>query len=265
MEDGTTVKRTYSSDDRVTSKTDEYGTVSYSYDGYGNMIKAQYSDGSSEQWSYRQPNNLLYQYKDREGVVNKYEYDSTGSLVKIIRDNVCIQEYEYNSVGQVVYAKGLYSDNRYSYDSETYRLTSDKYGDYAYNSAGKIISYTTKDGRTWNYTYDSYGDTVTVISPENLKSVYTYNNREDLVSVVETDVNDGCSRSYRYEYDKRHLVTKIYSGYGKNENDAKDNEKLSVRYEYTPGGKFESVVYWNAGDAVKFDGNGDFVIEKWIE
>ncbi|MBR7079278.1 MAG: RHS repeat-associated core domain-containing protein, partial [Treponema sp.] len=256
MEDGTTVTRTYSSEDRVVSKNDEYGTVEYAYDGYGNMIKAQYSDGSSEQWSYRQPNNLLYQYKDRDGVITKFEYDESGSPVKIYRDDVCVQEYECNDVGQVVYAKGLYSDNRYSYDSETYRLTSDKYGDYAYDSSGKLVSYTTKDGRAWNYSYDSDGNTVTVISPENLKSVYVYNNREDLVSLVETDLNDGCSRAYRYEYDKRHLLTRLYSGYGKNENEARDNESLCVSYEYTPGSKIESVVYWNTGDAAKFDGNG---------
>ncbi|MBP5443244.1 MAG: RHS repeat-associated core domain-containing protein [Treponema sp.] len=256
MEDGSTVTRTYSSDGKVTSKKDEYGTINYSYDSYGNMTKATYSDGSTEEWSYKQPYNLLVQYKDRDGVVNKYEYDSDGSLLKVLRDNVCVQTYEYNTSGQVVLAKGLYSDNWYSYDGETYRLTSDKYGVYSYDSNGNRASYKTNDGREWIYSYNPDGNRITVVTPEKLQSIYEYNNREDLVSLLQTDLNDGNSRWFRYEYDKRHLLTKVYSGCGKNESEAKNKERLLESYRYTYGGKIESVILWNEDDAVQLDAAG---------
>ncbi|MBP5359337.1 MAG: RHS repeat-associated core domain-containing protein [Treponema sp.] len=256
MPDGTTVTRTYLQDGKVSSKTDEYGTINYSYDDYGNMVLASYSDGSEELWEYKQPFNLVALYKDRDGIITKYEYDENGSLVKVLRNDVCVQRFEYNGAGQIVAAEGMYADNRYTYEAETYLLVSDKTGKYSYNSNGKFDSYVTNDGRRWTYSYSADGSRVSVTSPEKLLSVYEYNNREDLVSVLETDLNDGNTRFYRYEYDQRHLLERVYSGYGKNAAEAKRNEVLSVSYEYTAGGKTASVIYWNKGDAVDQDGAG---------
>lgn len=256
MEDGSTARRTYSEDGRVISKSDEYGTIDYEYDQYGNMVKASYSDGSCEEWSYGQPFNLLCSYVDRDGIETLYEYDSLGSPVRITRDGVCLQEYECNALGQVIYAKGMYADDRYSYDAVTYRLVSDKGGSYKWDSSGRISSYTTRDGRTWKYSYSADGNKVIVISPDKLKSVYEYNNREDLVCVTETDLNDGSTRLFDYEYDKRHLLVKVSSGYGKGEDEAKSNLRVEAGYEYTLGGKIKSLILWNRGDAVEFDGKG---------
>ncbi|MBP5452559.1 MAG: hypothetical protein J6Y16_10020 [Treponema sp.] len=256
MEDGSTARRTYSEDGRVISKSDEYGSIEYEYDEDGNMVNASYSDGSCEEWNYIQPFNLLCSYVDRDGIETLYEYDSLGSPVRITRDGEALQEYECNVLGQVVYAKGMYDDSSYSYDSETYLLASDKGGSYKWDASGRISSYTAKDGRSWKYSYSADGSKVTVISPEKLKSVYEYNNREDLICVTETDLNDGSTRRFDYEYDKRHLLVKVSSGCGKNEDEAKSNVKVDASCEYTPGGKIKSLVLWNGGDAAESDGNG---------
>ncbi|GEM_PF-1329375 len=253
---GYAVERSYSADGLVLTKKDPFGTVSYSYDDYGNLVKAVHPDSSVETWAYTQPYNLLTSYSNRDGVVTEYSYDEKGSLLTVRRDGIEIQKFEYNTSGNVVTAKGLLKENSYTYDYDTYAMTSDKSGRYFYDEKNRLAEIRDDEGRKWSFTYSDDRKYCSVETPSGLLVEETYNNRKDLIKRIQKDLKTGYSRVWRYVYDQRHLLCELWSGSGKNINEAESNCCLQRTVDYMPSGKIKSTILWNHGPAENQDAAG---------
>ena len=253
--EGYSVKRTYNEKGLVESLTDPYRKVSYSYDEYGNLACAKYSDGSSERWSYIQPYNLLSSYVDRDGIKTEFSYNENGGLEKIVRAGSVIQTYKRDAAGRVVSARGINKNETYVYDDNGL-LISDSNGVYRYDSQDRIISYDTKDGYSWGFSYTDDNKIQTAVLPGNLYEKNEFNSRKDLVKKVQKDLINGHTKVFEYSYDSRHLLTSVKSASGINEEAAENNLHLSRTIEYYPSGKVKVMIDWNHGDAAELDAAG---------
>ena len=255
VSEGYSVNRTYDERGLVETLSDPYKKVSYSYDEYRNLVCAKYDDGTSENWTYVQPYNLLSSYKDRDGVVTEFLYSENGGLEKIKRDGILIQSYTRDCAGRVVHAKGINKNENYVYDSNGL-LIADDHGVYRYDSRDRIVAYETKDGYSWTFSYTDDNKIQTAVLPGNLFEKNEYNSRKDLIKKTQTDLVSGETRIYEYGYDSRHLLSSIKSGCGNNSEVAEKNIHLTRTIEYYPSGKVKSLVDWNQGDAVELDAAG---------
>ncbi len=75
--------------DQIESPTSVVGQsriVQYEHNGFGAIIKKTYHDGSTERWIYDADGankGRMTKYKDRMGVVTKYDYDSQGRYTQV--------------------------------------------------------------------------------------------------------------------------------------------------------------------------------------
>ncbi len=249
------VNRTYNERGLVETLSDPYKKVSYSYDEYRNLISAKYDDGTSENWTYIQPYNLLSSYKNRDGVTTEFLYSENGGLEKIKRDGVLIQSYTRDSAGRVVHAKGINKNEDYVYDSNGL-LIADNHGVYRYDSRDRIVAYETKDGYSWTFSYTDDNKIQTAVLPGNLFEKNEYNSRKDLIKKTQIDLVSGETRIYEYGYDSRHLLSSIKVGCGKNSELAEKNIHLTRTLDYYPSGKVKTLIDWNQGEAVELDAAG---------
>jgi RHS repeat-associated protein/uncharacterized repeat protein (TIGR01451 family) len=172
---------------------------------------------------------------DALGIVNTYEYDKHGNMVRQVRDYTdgsagrnIITEFTYDSddhlLSQRTAADGLVfkltntydrsgnlttqadstgNTSMFSYDEEDQLVAmTDPLGrttQYTYNDNGDLTSSTAPDGTITRYVYDEFGRQVQEIVDEgglNLTTNYTYDLNDNLLSVTAPEGNTTC-----YTYD----------------------------------------------------------------
>ena len=86
----------------------------YKYDAFGNII---YSKESKEEarYTYNAQNQLLQ--KDFMGQIYSYEYNARGDLICELLDGKILSTYQYNGLGQLLYAVNEKGSVQYSYDA----------------------------------------------------------------------------------------------------------------------------------------------------
>ncbi len=237
--DGSTVTTTYNAAGNVTSKTVNGSTTKFIYDEKDNLIKVQYADGSAENFTYDSNNNCT-KAVDRDGIITEFRYDAKGNCLGLLRGGVEAVSATYNNKGLVtdLYRNGgsVTGRTHFDYDAKgnaTTRTTYTKSAvikeSWAYDSQNRVTEYVDGEGQKFTYSYTE--KTVTEKTPAGLERTYTTNGRKDLVLIEETDTATGEKRIFKYDYDKRHLVTAVKAGANL------ETLETVVSYTYTKAGK----------------------------
>ncbi len=209
---------------QVTALLDEESadgsTIAYQRDSRGNITKALYGDGSSEDWVWNDLDLRVF-WKDRDGVETRWTYDRRGNCLTVQRGVNLIFSGTYDERGRLVTGqKGSLAPEVFSYDANGYiasktvqageQTITEKW---THDAFGRKLTYT--DGLNRNWTFSRSLKTVTELTPASLERTQTYNGRKDLVSITERDTLTGEKRSKAIVWDKRHLPVKITDGEGR--------------------------------------------------
>ena len=193
---------TYDAVGRITSMTDELGTVHYTYDPNGNVLTTTDSQGTISR-KYDALNRVT-EYTDYKGNTVKYGYDEIGNLISLTYPGGEIVRYSYYKNGwlhTVTDAKG--NVTKYSYDAR-----------------GNLTRTERPNGTEEICTYDATG---LLIAQKDIKGeevltdyTYTYDDSGNITAIdgtETTDTEEGISRlnSAKMTYDaENRLIT--YNG-----------------------------------------------------
>jgi len=238
----------YDNRNRLTSKQTPFGTLSYTYDGAGNLLTLASSNtnGASLTYTYDVLNRLSTVTDNRllaQGAasgVTTYNYDTVGNLQNFVYPNGLTHAYSYDPLNRLTQMGS--SKNGAAISNYAYTL----------GSAGNRTAVTELSGRSVGYGYDSLyrltSETVTS-DPNNKNGAisYTYDavgNRKTLNSTLPP----AGSNSYTYDADDR-LSTDQY--------DANGNTVLSAGV--SDAYDFENHLIQKGGVILAYDGDGNRV------
>ena len=218
---------TYDNRDRLKSKITPQGTLSYTYDGAGNLLTMASSNanGASMTYTYNAADRLATATDNRllaqgaPSAVTSYAYDAAGNLSGYTYPNGVQTSNVYDALNRLTQtgsAKGAaLSSFTYSLDAEGHRVSASELGgrlvNYAYDAAYRLLSEAiTGDagGRNGSvgYTYDSVGNRLQINSTLAAipSSPFTYD-ANDRISTFVYDANGntisstGVTNSFDFE------------------------------------------------------------------
>ncbi len=185
---------TYSYDaaGRITSFTDDAGTVSYTYDANGNVLTVTDSTGTITR-EYDALNRVT-KYTDVHGNIIEYEYNTCGALSKMIYPNGEIVSYTYDANHNMLSA---------SPSNIAYATT------YEYNEQNQITKIYRPDGSVCTNRYDTAGRLTNAIDIDAngdylVVDAYTY----DVLGRIVEEVNIDSYSWYKMTYDSLGRLTK---------------------------------------------------------
>ncbi|MBQ8923604.1 MAG: RHS repeat protein, partial [Lachnospiraceae bacterium] len=183
---------------RITSATDELGTISYTYDGCGNVLTVSESDKDGNTQTIRRTYdcmNRVNSYTDYKGNTVKYGYDELGNLISLTYAGGEIVRYKYYDNGAL----------KEVIDTENL-VTS-----YTYDKQGNLLTTQNPDGTTEVSTYDDLGQLATrtlykAAAGENGRSASSDSNDDSNYSLASYGEE---LYSYSYTYDDWGNITGI--------------------------------------------------------
>ena len=168
----------YNSDKQVVSEiqgsssTNEYGTIHYTYDKWGNLSTM----------------------TDARGNVTDFEYDWEGRLLQVTTPEKMVTEYEYNLLGWLV--RTTTSKNKILSTLSSIFME--------YDNDGLLIRQVDSENNTTLYTYDLAGNLTRVTYPDNTTVDYGYDANRNVVSI-----NDRNYYNTSYGFDAANRITSI--------------------------------------------------------
>ena len=235
-----------------------YLLIQYNDDGRIRQI----SDSTGRYVAYTYEGNDLASYRDPEGNIIEYQYDSEHRMTRIISPlrNESVTNI-YDDKGRVIeqtLADGntmyfqydeanrttTYTEKDgtkiiYKYDEE-FRITDKIYPDGAvkitFNERGDRTSYTDKKGNTYLYEHDDDGNLTKVTDPEGNVTMYTYDEFHNITSITQPD-----GIVYNYIYDAKGNLVKV-----------KDSMNRTTEIIYNAKGFPEKVIQPN-GSHIKME------------
>jgi RHS repeat-associated protein len=190
--------------------------------------------------------------------VYDYLYDANGRLLKVLKDNVPVEEYAYDENGARIYEmnslRGI-AGRSYQYSDEDHLLKAGEWT-YHYDLDGFLTNKTNSTNPTnrTQYFYSSHGELLTVILPEGKRIDYVC---DPLGRRIAKKINNVVVEKYLWQGLTRLLA--VYSG----------NNSLLMRFEYADermpvAMKMGSATYYLSYDQVGSlrlvaDGSGNVV------
>ena len=234
--DGTAIHNRYDRQGNLVQITQNQNDTYYAYDDRGNKIRASYSDGTYELWSYDSYNQLL-EYTDSDGVKTEYERDSKGNLIscKVGKKSVFSQGIDSRGLleWRTVHGQNAVTTT-YKYDTHgnlEYQICAGVKTKYEYDNSNRVTKIICDDVVTNEYEYKDHK--IINCDYKGLKTTYVTNGRKDMTQIILEDVITGAVHKTRIEYDRRHLPLNIFEGDGQ-------TEKLVTSYLYTPEGNLKA-------------------------
>ncbi|MDQ8817419.1 DNRLRE domain-containing protein [Streptococcus ruminantium] len=146
--DGSSVRKTYDSNNRLASKTNELGqTTSYTYDSQGNILTETRFDGAVKTSTYDRNNHLL-SVTDFAGHTTSHTYDNKGNLLSTTLADGSTIAYTVDEQGRILSTK----DAR----GNTVQL--------AYDGA-KLVKVTNSAGGVTTLAYNAHNQVTTITNP----------------------------------------------------------------------------------------------------
>jgi len=194
---GGTTQYTYDSLKRLTSMTNNHGeTTNYSYDKISRLIGNGHANAINTTFTYDAANRLtLLANKTVSDVTLSsyaYAYDKADNRTSMTNSEGT-HSYAYDKIYQLLQADHPVGSNEaYTYDASTRRLTSADHADWSYDTAHQLLNY---DGQT--FTYDANGNMITrtdTASSETTTYQYDHENR-----LTRIEYPDGTYSAYDYD------------------------------------------------------------------
>ena len=169
---------------RITSVSDNSGkSVSYSYDSNDCLVSA--TDAVGENWSYGYDavNYRMLSKKDPNGnYLIQNTYNENGQVAKQVSSNGKTWRFGY-----VANVEAWNEDPKGGRQTETF------------DSDGRILSRTLRDGSTSSVTYDGHGNVSVETDALGTRTTYSYDARDNLVAT--TEGSGALMRTSRLGYD----------------------------------------------------------------
>ena len=263
---------------RIVEQMHPNGSVTFEYDGNGNLIRVldelgvpEYvgydefnrlefsldSLGHVQLWEYDVRGNLLFTM-DKNGYKERFEYDELNNLVALYGDYKDPEFFEYDNVGNLTAYTGS-SDDRIEmeYDGLNRRVAvlrdSQVHMQWEYDANSNLIALNTVDGVQMNYAYDAMDRQVSESLHQNVLREYEYDLEGNLTSLKAG----------------RTQVSWVYDALGR-VIESVDTLGATMSYAYSPGGDLISlldglqsetsfVTDWRGNTLSKVDGAGAVV------
>lgn len=244
----------YDSSGFLTASFENGEKTSYEYDQLGNMTQKIYPKGEVEEWTYS--GYLLTSFKDRQGFLYQYYYDSSSRLTDIYYKEELVFHFDYDSQGLLSCRKDNYGRQTDFYYDDWGNITErvlkfsglTKSEKWTYDSLGRLTSYTDALGRKSEFSYSPHAKRVKLHN--GLQIEEEYSSRKLLLKRTETDLHTGEKRVHSYEYDKNKSCTAEYiSGVDSRKNVI--SPLLLASMEYRPSGKLASYLEFDVLDDIK--------------
>ncbi|WP_342006436.1 DUF6531 domain-containing protein, partial [Citrobacter sedlakii] len=199
--DGLRSRQEYDSQGRLTQETSRHGDVTrYYYDDPHSELPSAIEDatGSRRQMTWSRHGQLLT-LTDCSGYRTRYEYNRSGQVTAIHREEGLSQYRAYDERGRLVSLKDAAGrETRYEYNIAG-DLTAVIHPDgsrqtTAYDAAGHPVS-TTGGGLTRQMEYDAAGRVIRLVSENGAGATFTYDQLDRLVQETGFD-----GRTQRYHY-----------------------------------------------------------------
>ena len=162
----------------------------YSYDAMGNQTVMRQEESDTEtSYTYESTFNQLTSIKKPNGDITRFEYDTKGNLLKLIRPDRTFHEFEYNKAGLTTKVKDpMGFETRYFYDRLSgnliaYRDSLGHTSHFELDNVGNVIQIKDPNGHTVRNEYDSLNRLTKSYDAENGESVYTYDPNSNLMSL----------------------------------------------------------------------------------
>ncbi len=169
---GQKTRYTYDAIGRIKTKSDESGTIRYSYDANGNILKVEEKQGLSTKTIVRtfDAMNRVTSVTDSNGKTIKYGYDELGNRISLTYPGGEIVRYTYDKCGRMLTVTDIAGNvTRYEYDKRG-NLTKQIRPDGSietrqYDALGNLkqqrdVAADQSEIHTFTYTYDSNGNII---------------------------------------------------------------------------------------------------------
>ena len=194
--DGVTVDMIYDDKGRLIEARDNLNqTVSYTYDGYNNLIQADTHNANGSlartvQSAFDSRNRLIRLTQPHSGVqqsVQQTILDNNSNIIGTVDPNGGNSSHRYDGedrlIGDTHRLNGI---TQYTYDTND-RITrvvapNGVVTDYTYDLIGRITSETSVDRGTLSYTYDNNNNLLTITDDRGITTTYAYDELERPIS-----------------------------------------------------------------------------------
>ena len=244
----------YDALDRIVAVSGENSTVTYAYNGTGNLTGVTNGNGGTTSYTYDKAGNLTGT-TDPMGNQSANTYDETGRLTEYRDENGTVTEYDYDALDRLVKKESgdALSDASYSYDAMGRITTMDDVtgkSQYTYDTAGRLLSAVNGNGEKINYHYDIYGNVTEVVYPDGRKVSYTYDACDRMTSVTTLE-----GKTTEYTYDADGNLTRAV------------REDGETRIAYDKLGQVKGLVNYHEGEIISaygyvHDGRGNIIKEE---
>ncbi|NOX91973.1 MAG: RHS repeat protein [Gammaproteobacteria bacterium] len=255
--------------DSVGNKTRE------EYDAWENLTKIIYADNSTVTKTYDTSNSNVLREVDELGVINEYEYNANGNLVRKL-EAVDLPEQRVTTYTYDVYGNRL--GRIHVGDAITDEVTISA----TYDSMGNMMTRTEGEGNTWRYAYDVTGNVLVKTTPLDDAWVFTYDPDGNLLSESNPQNEiirysyDGVGnltlhtdpRNYKtsYQYDNQDNLVIITDPLGGTFNLEYDNDSRPVSMVDEENKTLVSYVYDSKSRIVQLkDGSGNELKVEYLE
>jgi len=252
----------YDSDDNLIEVTDPKGLVTrYTYDAYGNRISQDSPDTGLTTYIYDSADNLSSQ-TDAKGITTTYTYDALNRLTQITYpDSAYNIAYTYdqgnNGIGKLSSIQDGSGTTAYSYtaqgdlntvsqviDGQTYTTQ------FAYNTAGQLISMTYPSGKTLSYSYNALGQIQQMDLTDQGQVTPLMNNALHLPFGGLTQLQYGNGHTLTQDFDLAYQMTQQQVTWDDGQTQA---THLDINYSFDPVGNITQIT-----DVIATDNSHDF-------
>ena len=179
-------------------------TLSYNYDGNGDLVSVTNGNAGVQQFAYVDHN--MTSLTDPVGIhYLENIYDAESRVIEQTDASGSQDFFNYDATDHTPFDDNLGHRTEDQFD-DLFRVTqtTDSLGQveiFSYDDDYNIIQYTDKRGNVWTYTYDDHGNLLTETDPLGFVTTYTYNQANDVTSVTDQGGPNNTPRTTTFAYD----------------------------------------------------------------